>query len=387
MSATDDKEGIVQKKLEVKEDKKQNWLRMSMLPPTPPELPPVSVDASGKSSHDEGQSPKSEVSQSSHPSNKPNKKVLVDESRTPKSNEKTKSPEMKDSKKSAKKPQTPKSNEKAKKPEMKDSEPPTKTKDAEEPPFAAFCIPMDPNAATTSPVIDEAYSRVHQQITHPALKQFDAPGHQWTFPTFVPKNKKSMREWVRRSDHRRLMRDPKEYIHRKLTGKLYVSYGVIDLAMKWVFRGGVCLDVLVTPAHMFERAYSIKLKQNTMLMIEEVLREDVSDSLCKEAPHGFFMKKLIDIMVWHAKHFSRVFIVNANKVLTREYCHPDKKRSDPAPCIIFCNSMNGSGLHTPDKVAGVMRWLLNAADRMINGSVGARFSVTTLPVIGLDGSE
>jgi hypothetical protein len=105
--------------------------------------------------------------------------------------------------------------------------------------------------------------------------------------------------------------------------------------------------------------------------------------------NAFFQRTVVGIYVWGGSHFSKVFIFNANKVLTREYWHPQKQKSDLAPCILFANSAtsNGTKTHNPVRVAEVVRFFLNALDKKINNSAGKHFNTTTMPIYQLDGKN
>ena len=251
--------------------------------------------------------------------------------------------------------------------------------------FKSFFLPLQLDVALPTNTIEAEYEGIQQQLSHPALKHFgDSKDRDvnWDFPRLSSAG--STPDWFALADFQRLALDPSA---REDDSKFYCSYQVLDLFTQWTFRGMKKADVcLPAPARLFDCV--LRAKASKSKDIDTVLNSCLSQYMEKEGPNAFFEKRVFSMTVWGGVHFSKVFVLNASKVLNRAFWNPNRKETDPAPCIVYSNSTeNSRKTHNPTKVAEVVRYLFNAVDQKINKSAGKHFNLHTLPVYELAGKR
>jgi len=239
----------------------------------------------------------------------------------------------------------------------------------EQPKFCPFYLPI-PGATPN------AYETIDQGIKHPALccANIQADGKKgWCFPSMSKGNK----TWFNEDDMKRL--DPTQE-------DLHASGATIDLATQWLFRNLFRPSpVLAVPCRLFSYARDARRIGKRALLTAHLY--DCLHEAMAGGDAGFFARKVIDITVHDEAHFSKVFVVNAKKVLDRrdQVHHVNPSGLDPAPCILYCNSKPNTTSHNSEKAGFVVRYMLNTWDKEINGSTGSAFNVATLPVFQLNG--
>ena len=167
---------------------------------------------------------------------------------------------------------------------------------------------------------------------------------------------------------------------------IYLSFSILDLCTQWLFRGvPVAYNTMyLAPTRLFDvvrRAWSGK--RETSKVIDEIIDECLTPLMSPKS-NGFFSKICIDITIHHDSHFLKAFIVNAGMIPSRKhFIFTDD--NNPVPCIIYCNSLPPTGIHSPKKVAETLQFLLNAVDKRLHGGGGKNFTKTTMPVYHIDG--
>jgi hypothetical protein len=129
----------------------------------------------------------------------------------------------------------------------------------------------------------------------------------------------------------------------KKQAELMIEYSEHDIATFWTLKGDSDQRlVLSLPSHCFETAYLENYK-DFIKYIKLVTNYE-----------NFFQYKVIDILIWHGIHYSKVFVVNPGMIL-----NPGNSDPDACSCILYCNSMTPAGVHTKEKVTPAIIQMLN----------------------------
>lgn len=252
--------------------------------------------------------------------------------------------------------------------------------------FVPFALPL--KEAKDDTVIEE-YTAIHHKLQHPLMHYTDDQHqcllNEWNFPRMS--NHPTILDWFDGENFKSLDRNPD---HVNDMSKLYAGDAILDLCTKWQFRGFYHLSKLYAPpARLYGlilRAKALKKGDEKKKEVDLALNSCLSPVLSNNSETGFFAKPVVEVVIYHGWHFSKAFIANAGKVANREMWHPDKKETDAAPCILYCNSLDNSGGHQPDKVHEVLNFMLNAINKKVNGVVGNFFNCRTMPIIQLKGT-
>lgn len=95
--------------------------------------------------------------------------------------------------------------------------------------------------------------------------------------------------------------------------------------------------------------------------------------------------KVIDFLIWGNNHYSRVFVINASKVLEAGYSFNSSDDDEAIAIMIHTNSMVGLPAHDTPKVGKSIRRFLNEHSAVHAGSSIRKYNLNSLPIIGING--
>ena len=222
----------------------------------------------------------------------------------------------------------------------------------------------------------ELIKKIYDKLKHPAIKfrwDDDEPITNLSDILFPLKH-----VWLTEVECRNLMRDPNTTSDKY---KLYGGYSHIDCATEFTFSkkdDNKCWCPL--PASMYEKMLRNKYEKDGE--IDNILNRNQMIGV----KDGDLLKfKVIDFLIWGNNHYSRVFVINASKVLEAGYSFSSSDDDEAIAIMIHTNSMVGLPAHDTPKVGKLIRRFLNEHSAVHAGSSIRKYNLNSLPIIGING--
>lgn len=162
---------------------------------------------------------------------------------------------------------------------------------------------------------------------------------------------------------------------------MYGGYSHIDFATEFTFSkrdDNKCWCPL--PASMYEKMLRNKYEKDGE--IDKILNRN---QMIGVKDGNLLEFKVIDFLIWGNNHYSRVFVINASKVLEAGYSFNSSDDDEAIAIMIHTNSMVGLPAHDTPKVGKSIRRFLNEISAVHAGSSIRKYNLNSLPIIGING--